>query len=92
VTADDHAAEEHRAPHIQQDSLVYSSVLDPGHHLVRALLPERGVWLHVICGEVTLHDIVLSQGDGAVVTIEPSVSLTALENTEMLLVDLGSMT
>jgi len=76
---------------IQQDALVYSSILDPGHHLVHELLPGRSVWLHLICGAATLHDIVLNQGDGVGVTIEPSVSLTALENTEVLLVDLGSM-
>ena len=72
---------------IQQDALIYSSVLDPGHHLVHELLPGRMVWLHVIYGEATLQDIVLTQGDGVGVTIEPSVSLTALENTEVLLVD-----
>jgi redox-sensitive bicupin YhaK (pirin superfamily) len=76
---------------IQQDALVYSSILDPGHHLMHELLPGRSVWLHLICGAATFHDNVLNQGDGAGVTSEPSVSLTALENTEVLLVDLGSM-
>ncbi len=38
---------------IHQDALVYSSVLDPGHHLVHELLPGRSAWLHVICGEAT---------------------------------------
>ena len=37
----------------------------------------------------TLNDIVLTQGDGVGATIEPSVSLTVQENTEILLVDLG---
>jgi redox-sensitive bicupin YhaK (pirin superfamily) len=76
---------------IQQDALIYSSVLDPGHHLMQELLPGRSVWLHVIYGEATLQDIVLTQGDGVGITIEPSVSLTALENTEVLLVDSGTM-
>jgi redox-sensitive bicupin YhaK (pirin superfamily) len=72
---------------IHQDALICSSILDPGHHIVHELLPGRCVWLHVIYGEATLQDIVLTQGDGVGVTIEPSVSLTALENTEVLLVD-----
>jgi redox-sensitive bicupin YhaK (pirin superfamily) len=72
-----------------QDALICSSVLDPGHHLVHELLPGRSAWLHVICGEATFHDIILAQGDGVGVTIERSVSLTAQENTEILLVDLG---
>jgi redox-sensitive bicupin YhaK (pirin superfamily) len=73
---------------ILQDSVVYSSIIDPGRHLIHELLPGRSAWVHVIDGEATLHDIVLTQGDGAGVTIEPSVSVTAQEDTEILLVDL----
>jgi len=75
--------------HTLQDALVYSSILDPGHHIVHELMPGRSAWLHVIYGEMTLDDSILTQGDGAGVTIEPSVSLTAQESTEILLVDLG---
>jgi redox-sensitive bicupin YhaK (pirin superfamily) len=74
---------------ILQDSVVYSSIIDPGRHLIHELLPGRSAWVHVIDGEATLHDIILTQGDGAGVTIEPSVSVTAQENTEMLLMDLA---
>jgi redox-sensitive bicupin YhaK (pirin superfamily) len=74
---------------ILQDALIYSSVLDPGHHLIHELLPGRSAWLHVVYGQATLHDIILTQGDGMGFTIEPSVSLTAQENTEILLIDLG---
>jgi redox-sensitive bicupin YhaK (pirin superfamily) len=75
--------------HTLQDALIYSSILDPGHHPIHELLPGRSAWLHVICGEATLHDIVLTQGDGVGVTMEPLVSLTAQEHTEILLIDLG---
>ena len=74
---------------ILQDALIYASVLDPGHHLIHELLPERSAWLHVICGEVALQDIILTRGDGAGVTTESSVSFTAREDSEILLVDLG---
>lgn len=74
---------------IRHDALVYSSVIDPGYHLVYELLPGRSAWLHVIFGEANLQDHVLTQGDGAGVTLEQSVSVTAWENTEVLLVDLG---
>ena len=74
---------------IFQDVLILSSVLDPGHHLLHELLPGRSAWLHVISGEVTLSNLILAQGDGVGVTVEPSVSLTAQENTEILLVDVG---
>ncbi len=75
---------------IHQDALAYSSILDPGHRLVHELLPGRSAWLHLICGEATLDDIVLTHGDGVGITIDPSVSLTVREDTEILLVDLGS--
>jgi redox-sensitive bicupin YhaK (pirin superfamily) len=73
---------------IHQDALIYSSILDPGHHLVHELLTGRSAWLHIVYGEARLNDIVLTQGDGVGVTSEPSVSLTGKENTEILLVDL----
>jgi quercetin 2,3-dioxygenase len=74
---------------ILQDALLYSSILDSGHHLIHELLPGRSAWLHVISGEAALQDIILSQGDGVGVTGEPSVSVTAQESSEILLVDLG---
>jgi redox-sensitive bicupin YhaK (pirin superfamily) len=74
---------------IHQDALVCSSILDSGNHLVHELVQGRRAWLHIIYGEATLNDIVLTQGDGVGVTNEPSVSLTVQENTELLLVDLG---
>jgi quercetin 2,3-dioxygenase len=76
--------------HIHQDTLIYSSILDCGHHLVHELLPQRTAWLHIVCGEATLNDIVLTQGDGVGIAMEPSVSLTVQENAEILLIDLGA--
>jgi redox-sensitive bicupin YhaK (pirin superfamily) len=74
---------------IRQDALIYSSILDPGHHLFHELLPGRSAWLHVVYGEATLNEDVLIQGDGVGFTIESSVSLIVQEKTEVLLVDLG---
>jgi quercetin 2,3-dioxygenase len=74
---------------IHQDALVHSSVLDPGHHLIHELQTGRSVWLHIIHGEASMRDVVLTQGDGVGVTDEPSVSLTAQEPTEVLLIDMG---
>ncbi len=74
---------------IHQDALVYSAMLDPGQHVIHELSQGRRAWLHLVQGEVTLGDTVLTTGDGAGVTAEPAVSLTAREETEILLVDLG---
>lgn len=74
---------------IHQDVLVCSAIIDPGHHIVHELATGRTAWLHVVCGEATLNDIVLTQGDGVGVTNERSVSLTVQDDTEILLIDMG---
>jgi redox-sensitive bicupin YhaK (pirin superfamily) len=74
---------------IQQDALMYSAMLDPGQHVVHELSQGRRAWLHIVQGEVTLGDVVLTEGDGAGFTAERAVSLTAREGAEILLVDLG---
>jgi quercetin 2,3-dioxygenase len=74
---------------IHQDALMYSAMLDPGQHVVHELSQGRSAWLHLVQGEVTLGDVVLTTGDGAGVTAERAVSLTAREQTEILLLDLG---
>jgi len=75
--------------HLHQDALVWSSLLDPGHHIVYELKPERRAWIHIVQGEVILEDNILSTGDGVGVAIAPAVSLTVRETAEILLIDLG---
>jgi redox-sensitive bicupin YhaK (pirin superfamily) len=74
---------------IRQNTLMYSAVLDPGQHVVHELSPGRSAWIHVVNGEIRLGDIVLARGDGAGVTAESAVSLTALEKSSILLFDVG---
>lgn len=74
---------------IHQDALMYSAILEPGQHVVHELTQGRSAWLHIVQGEVTLGDDVLTTGDGAGVTAERAISLTAREGTEILLLDLG---
>jgi redox-sensitive bicupin YhaK (pirin superfamily) len=64
-------------------------LLNPGQHVVHELLPGRSAWLHLVQGNVTLGDIVLSTGDGVGLTAERALSLTTSEESEILLVDLG---
>jgi redox-sensitive bicupin YhaK (pirin superfamily) len=77
---------------IHQDALIFSALLDPGQHVVRELSQGRSAWLHVVRGEVTLGDTVLGTGDGAGIAAERAVSLTAREESSILLVDLGEPT
>jgi redox-sensitive bicupin YhaK (pirin superfamily) len=74
---------------LHQDARIYSALLEHGQHVVHELLPGRGAWLHLVRGELSLGDLVLTAGDGAAITAERAVSFTAREETEILLVDLG---
>jgi redox-sensitive bicupin YhaK (pirin superfamily) len=76
---------------IHEDAQICSALLEPGKHVVRELLPGRSAWLHVVQGEVTLGDAVLTGGDGAGITDERAVSLTAREKSEILLVDVVAL-
>lgn len=71
-----------------EDAQVYSAVLDSGQHVVHALRTGRRAWLHVIRGEIWLHDMVLSSGDSAGITADRSVPVTSIDSAELLLIDL----
>jgi redox-sensitive bicupin YhaK (pirin superfamily) len=75
---------------IHQDALIYSALLNPGQHVVHEILHGRRAWLHVVQGDVSLGDVVLTTGDGIGFASEPAVSLIAREASEILLVDLGT--
>ncbi|MBN2358410.1 MAG: pirin family protein [Deltaproteobacteria bacterium] len=77
--------------HLHQDATILSAILEPGQHLIHELAPGRCVWLHVVQGEVTLDDVVLASGDGVGVANERSVSATAREEAEILLLDLPAL-
>lgn len=75
---------------IHQDAVVYSAMVEPGQHIIHELSAGRSAWLHVVQGEATLGDVVLTTGDGAGFTAERAVSCTARGPTELLLLDLGA--
>lgn len=77
-----------RSLRIHQDAFMFSALLDPGKHLIHELAPGRSAWLHIVDGQATLGDLVLTSGDGVGIRAERSVSLTAQEETEILLLDL----
>lgn len=74
---------------IHQHALICSALLDPGYHLAHELTRGRRAWLHVVEGELTVDGVVLGTGDGAGLTDERAVSITAREESELLLLDLG---
>jgi redox-sensitive bicupin YhaK (pirin superfamily) len=76
---------------IHQDALMFSAILQPGQHVIHELQPGRSAWLHVVEGEVTVGDDVLSTGDGAGITAERAVSLTARREASILLLDMREL-
>jgi hypothetical protein len=74
---------------IHQDAKIYASLLDEGRELDHTLEKGRSAWLQVAAGSVTLNDGALKQGDGAAVSQESNLRITAREPTEVLLFDLA---
>ena len=74
---------------VDQDALMFSALLSTGQHVIHELSPARSAWLHVVQGEAAIDGLLLTSGDGVGITAERAVSLTAREETEILLVDLG---
>jgi len=77
---------------VSQDARMYSALLEPGTHVVHELAATRRAWLHVVRGELSLGDLVLSRGDGAGVEDERALSMTAQSESEILLVDMDRST
>lgn len=77
------------ALHLRNPIRMYSAMLEPGQHVVHELPEGQRAWLHVVGGEATLGDITLTTGDGAGVTEERAVSVTARSQAELLLVSIA---
>jgi quercetin 2,3-dioxygenase len=74
---------------ISEDGSVYSALLRAGQHVVHELRGGRRAWLHVVTGQVGLHDLLLTRGDGVGISAERSASFTAIVDSEVLLVDVA---
>src|SRR5258705_7806426 len=73
---------------IHQDAKIYASLLDDAREVVHSLENGRSAWLQVAAGSVMLNDVRLKQGDGAAVSQESNLRITAQEPAEVLLFDL----
>ena len=74
---------------VHQDVDLYSAILGRGESAAHTLEDGRHAWVQVARGDVRLNGTVLSAGDGAAVTDEPELRLTAATDTEVLLFDLA---
>ncbi len=74
---------------IHQDVDLYSALLTAGTSVTHPLRPGRHAWIQMVKGAGTLNGVELRQGDGAAMSEEPAVELTASEDVEFLLFDMA---
>ena len=74
---------------IAQDVDVYRLRLKDGETATHTLKPDRGVWLQVMRGTVTLNGKTLTAGDAAAVEAEAALTITGKVSSEALLFDLA---
>ena len=74
---------------IRQDVSMYAAQLDGGDQVVHPLAPGRHAWLHVARGNASINGDALHAGDGAAITGERQVAITADGPAEVLLFDLA---
>lgn len=74
---------------IHQDVRFYRAVLDRGASITHELADGRHAWLQVATGSVTINGSVLGPGDGAAVSEESTLVISAQSDAEVLLFDLN---
>jgi redox-sensitive bicupin YhaK (pirin superfamily) len=74
---------------INQDADLWLARLQSGRDVTHSLQPSRHAWLQVAEGVVDLNGHSLSSGDGAAVSDETALHLTAKDSAQVLLFDLG---
>ena len=74
---------------VHQDVALYSAILRAGDEVVHSIGKGRGAWVQVARGAVAVNGVSLSAGDGAAVTDEASLAISASAASELLVFDLA---
>ena len=74
---------------IHQDVALYAGLLAKGERVKQAIAPGRHAWLQVARGAVTVNGQWLRAGDGAAISDQPEIEISADEAAEILLFDLA---
>jgi len=74
---------------IHQAAELWNAMLEEGAGVEHALAAGRHAWLQVASGEVDLNGTTLHAGDGAAVSAEPVLRISARRASEVLLFDLA---
>jgi redox-sensitive bicupin YhaK (pirin superfamily) len=73
---------------IRQNAFLYVTGLNDAESAEHILAPGRTAYLHLARGQATVNGQTLMAGDGARISDETEIRLTALQNTEALKFDL----
>ena len=74
---------------VHQDVKIFAALLNSGEEVTYALPSGRKGWLQMVRGAVAMNGHELDAGDGAAVTAEPEITVTAkADGTELLVFDL----
>ena len=74
---------------VHQDAEIYAALLDAGKSVSHRLAAGRHAWLHLAHGAVVLNGHALTEGDGAAVSDEEVLAISAETDAELLLFDLA---
>jgi redox-sensitive bicupin YhaK (pirin superfamily) len=74
---------------LHQDVDLYSSLLKDGDDVSLALRDGRRAWVQVARGSVQVNGEALEAGDGAALSNETALRVTAKSDTEVLIFDMG---
>jgi redox-sensitive bicupin YhaK (pirin superfamily) len=74
---------------LHQDMDLYSSLLKDGDDVSLALRDGRRAWVQVARGSVQVNGEALEAGDGAALSNETALRVTAKSDTEVLIFDMG---
>lgn len=74
---------------VHQDMALYAGLLAKGESVKQSIASGRHAWLQVARGAVLLNGQALRAGDGAAISGQPEIEITASEASEILLFDLA---
>jgi redox-sensitive bicupin YhaK (pirin superfamily) len=73
---------------IKQDIKVYASVLEENNSVIFHNKPNRSVYLHLAKGNMKVNNTALKSGDAMMVTMNETLHIKSVEDSEFLLFDL----
>ena len=74
---------------VNTDAFVCVGLFSAGDTTTHQLLPDRGAWVQVVQGSLSVNGIHLQRGDGAGLRKSGTLNLSFAEESHVLLIDVG---